>query len=98
VDRHEARALLGVRPGAGRDEVDRAFRRAARFHHPDHGGDPSRFRSVVLARQVLMGADVRPAFGRVVIVPSRSIFGVLEEMVRLMRSLTRKNAPPPRVR
>ncbi len=98
MDRHEARAVLGVRPGAGRDEVDRAFRRAARFHHPDHGGDPSRFRSVVLARQILMGPDARPQFGRVVIVPSRSVFGVLEDVVRLVRTLTRRTAPRPRVR
>ncbi len=90
--------MLGVRPGAGRDEVDRAFRRAARFHHPDHGGDPSRFRSIVLARQILVDPDLRPALGRVVIVPSRSVFGILEDMVRLVRTLTRRSEPPPRVR
>lgn len=38
-----AYAALGLRPGADRDEVERAYRRLIKLHHPDrHGGDAGR--------------------------------------------------------
>ncbi len=55
--------VLGVRPGATRPEVTEAFRRFARVHHPDRGGDPRRFRAGVEAYRRLLGAPPpeRPA-------------------------------------
>lgn len=44
------RAVLGLGPTANADDVKRAFRGLAREHHPDHGGDPDRFRRLVEAR------------------------------------------------
>lgn len=40
----EWRDVLGVHTNAGHDEVEQAYRRLRREHHPDHGGDASRFR------------------------------------------------------
>jgi len=37
--------VLGVRAGSSRREVVAAFRRYAQRHHPDHGGDRSRFQA-----------------------------------------------------
>ena len=48
--------VLGVRPGATRQEVTDAFRRFALTHHPDRGGDPGRFQAGVHAYQRLTGA------------------------------------------
>ncbi len=52
-----ARAILGVRDGAAGGEIKRAFRRAARRHHPDRNpGDPgaaARFRDAVAAYRLL---------------------------------------------
>lgn len=57
----EARRLLGVRPGAGPQEVNRRFRDAVRRHHPDTGGDPEHFRRLLDARTTLTeGADRPP--------------------------------------
>ena len=47
--------VLGVRPGAGRAEVVAAFRRFALRHHPDRGGDPTRFQAGLDAYHRLTG-------------------------------------------
>ena len=45
--------LLGLAPGATDDQIESAFRKAARRHHPDVGGDPAKFRELVDARNFL---------------------------------------------
>lgn len=45
--------LLGLAPGASDDQIESAFRKAARRHHPDVGGDPEKFRELVDARNLL---------------------------------------------
>jgi len=49
----KALRLLGLAPGASDDQVESAFRKAARRHHPDVGGDPAKFRELVDARNLL---------------------------------------------
>jgi hypothetical protein len=49
----EARALLGVGEHADASEVQRAYRRLARLHHPDAGGDPAAFHRLGQARDLL---------------------------------------------
>ena len=57
---------LGLNPGASNDEIESAFRRAARRHHPDVGGESARFRALVDARNLLLGWDAGAAeVGRV---------------------------------
>lgn len=48
-----ARALLGVGEHADEAEVQRAYRRLARLHHPDAGGDPAAFHRLRQARDLL---------------------------------------------
>ncbi len=48
--------MLGVTPKATRDDVTDAFRRYALAHHPDRGGDPTRFQAGVDAYRRLTGA------------------------------------------
>ncbi len=47
--------VLGVALGAGEEEVRAAFRRFARHHHPDRGGDAQKFRAGLEAYQRLLG-------------------------------------------
>ena len=49
---------LGLEPGASDAQIESAFRKAARRHHPDVGGDPARFRALVDARNALLGRSV----------------------------------------
>lgn len=52
---------LGLKPGVSPAEIESAFRKAARRHHPDVGGDSARFRALVDARSLLLGRLARPS-------------------------------------
>jgi curved DNA-binding protein CbpA len=57
-------AVLGLAPGATRNDVKRAFRALAHATHPDHGGDAGDFRAVKDAYERLrdaVPADARDA-------------------------------------
>lgn len=54
-------AVLGLRPGAGRAEVDQAYRRLIKRYHPDHaGGDSSRAAEVNRAYSDLRARTRQP--------------------------------------
>jgi len=53
LTRDEALQVLGVPPAAGADTVKRAYRRLAREHHPDLGGDPDIFHQLQQAFEQL---------------------------------------------
>jgi len=38
--------LLGISPSSSWEEVERAYRRKAKIHHPDHGGDEDTMRAL----------------------------------------------------
>lgn len=59
MDGRRARRLLGVAPGAGPDELRRAFRAQAHCTHPDHGGTPDAFAQTVAAFETLRDATPR---------------------------------------
>lgn len=50
-----AHTILGVDSDATADEVDAAFRRLSKIHHPDHGGDEETFREIKRARARMKG-------------------------------------------
>jgi hypothetical protein len=56
-DRTEALRVLQLPPSADTDEVKRAYRRLARDHHPDHGGDVDGFHELQRAYEVLLRAE-----------------------------------------
>lgn len=60
--RREALRRLGLQDPVERFEVVSAYRRLARQHHPDLGGDPDVFRSLTVARDLLL-ADARSDAG-----------------------------------
>jgi hypothetical protein len=53
--RQEALALLGLEPGASPAEIRRAYRRLAKNHHPDLGGDVTAFLRLDAAYRLLVG-------------------------------------------
>ena len=88
--RREALRLLGLQDPVGQSEVVSAYRRLARQHHPDLGGDPAVFRSFTVARDMLL-ADARIDAGEQSRSPSgRS--GVVRQRPgrRLLRGLRRR--------
>ena len=55
-DRTPWHEVLGLGKGAGRREVNAAFRRLAQVHHPDHGGSGEMMRHLVRARTEALAA------------------------------------------
>ena len=45
--------LLGITPSATQTEIREAYRRKAKQHHPDKGGDPDMMRALTEAYQRL---------------------------------------------
>jgi molecular chaperone DnaJ len=56
--------LLGVPRDASPEDIKRAYRRKAREHHPDAGGDEEAFKQVTHAYQVLSDQDRRLRYDR----------------------------------
>jgi molecular chaperone DnaJ len=56
--------VLDLRPDAAAEEIKRAYRRKAREHHPDAGGDAERFKEVTHAYEVLSDPERRARYDR----------------------------------
>ncbi|MDR1775187.1 MAG: J domain-containing protein [Actinomycetes bacterium] len=54
--------LLGVKKDATADEIKKAFRKAARKHHPDAGGNEETFKQINEAYEVLSDKDKRAQY------------------------------------
>ncbi|HZT35440.1 MAG TPA: DnaJ domain-containing protein, partial [Nitrososphaera sp.] len=54
--------VLGVSKNASADEIKKAFRRAAVEHHPDRGGDETKFKEINEAYEVLKDTDKRKRY------------------------------------
>lgn len=55
-------AILGVSKSAGDDEIKKSFRRLAHEHHPDKGGDATKFKDINEAYQVLGDKQKRQTY------------------------------------
>jgi len=55
-------ATLGAGRGEARAEIERRYKRLARQHHPDRGGDEEEMKAVNEAWRVLGDADARRAY------------------------------------
>ena len=53
---------LGVKKDATADEIKKAFRKAARKHHPDAGGSEEKFKEVNEAYEVLSDKEKRKQY------------------------------------
>lgn len=56
--------VLGLAPDAAPEDIKRAYRRKAREHHPDAGGDAERFKEVTQAYEVLSDPERRARYDR----------------------------------
>lgn len=54
--------VLGVKKDASADEIKKAFRRAAVEHHPDRGGDETKFKEINEAYEVLKDSEKRKRY------------------------------------
>ncbi|MGH7240732.1 MAG: molecular chaperone DnaJ [Candidatus Saccharimonadales bacterium] len=61
-DKRDYYDVLGVKKDASADEIKKAFRRAAIEHHPDRGGDETKFKELNEAYEVLKDTDKRKRY------------------------------------
>ena len=54
--------ILGAEQGASQDEIERLYKRLARRHHPDRGGDAEEMKAINEAYRVLGNAASRNAY------------------------------------
>jgi molecular chaperone DnaJ len=54
--------ILGVKKDASADDIKKAFRRLARKHHPDAGGDEEKFKEINEAYEVLSDSEKRSQY------------------------------------
>ena len=52
-------AILGAGKAASQDEIERRYKRLARQHHPDRGGDAEKMKAINEAYRVLGNVDTR---------------------------------------
>jgi HEAT repeat protein len=57
--RTAALLLLGLEPGASLAAIKRAYRRLAKAHHPDLGGDVEAFHRLDAAYRLLIGSEAQ---------------------------------------
>ena len=53
-------SVLGISVGASKDEVKRAYRKLARKHHPDNGGNREEYERVCKAFEIINKAPKVP--------------------------------------
>ncbi len=97
LSREDALRTLALSSAAERIDVKRAFRRLAREHHPDRGGDPDTFHEIVAAFERLIDDDTAPS--RPEVRPGRPSRQVRPDPVELAVDLDSIDwaTPPPRV-
>ncbi len=54
--------ILGVKKDASADDIKKAFRRLARKHHPDAGGDEEKFKEINEAYEILSNEEKRAQY------------------------------------
>jgi curved DNA-binding protein CbpA len=54
--------VLGVKQDATRREINAAYRKLVKLHHPDKGGDPAKFQLVTQAYNALKNQSEREAY------------------------------------
>jgi molecular chaperone DnaJ len=62
ADKRDYYEVLGVAKSASADEIKKAFRRAAVEHHPDRGGDETKFKEINEAYEVLKDSEKRKRY------------------------------------
>lgn len=88
--RREALRLLDLQDPVERSEVVAAYRRLARQHHPDLGGDPDTFRSLTRARDLLLADERSDAGERTSSPAGRSVTVRQRPSRRFLRGLRRR--------
>lgn len=54
LERQQALAVLGLPPNATRQQIKQRYRKLAKKHHPDRGGDQREMRRIIAAYELLM--------------------------------------------
>jgi len=62
VDNSRLYEILGLKKNATATEIKKAYRKLAKIHHPDKGGNPEKFKEVTKAHEILSDAEKRETY------------------------------------
>lgn len=88
--RRDALRLLGLQDPVEPSEVVAAYRRLARQHHPDRGGDPDAFHALTRARDLLLAGTRSHGNGGTGTLGGRSVTVRQRPSRRLLRTVRRR--------
>lgn len=74
--------LLGIEVTATVTQIKAAYRKKAKEHHPDHGGDPEVFKSIQQAYETLIDPDERAFYDRTGAAKGSDIMNKVASMIR----------------
>jgi DnaJ family protein A protein 2 len=64
---------LGISKGATHQEIKKSYRKLAKQHHPDRGGDTKKFKSVAHAYNILSDSDKRKMYDQFGVTDSQNV-------------------------
>lgn len=64
VDTTKLYRVLGVSKKCSQSDIKKAYRKLAKLHHPDKGGNPEKFKEVTKAHEILSDPDKRETYDK----------------------------------
>jgi len=96
VDTEGLYKVLGVEKHATEREIKNAFRKAAKLHHPDMGGDAEKFKEVEKAKQILLDPQKRKLYDRYGVKGVERGGGGGADLIDLFGGRSRQDRGPPK--
>jgi len=77
--------VLGIKKNASKEEINEAYKKLAKIHHPDIGGDEDEFKKINEAKSILLDVEKRKFYDLNGIVPDSKSALMYEDVKKMMK-------------